>query len=377
MRRYNLERNWVSVIKALMEDEDFGVQLRRNISKVKDLDTELASITSDYQKMQSIYSYVRKNMEWNGYTSIWALDGVKSAWSDKKGTSGEINLILVNLLKEYGLKASPLLVSTHDNGFVRTHLADITQFNKVLAYVTINNNNYILDATDKYGYPGLIPEEIMYSEGLVIEKLDTYEWGWKTIWDDKKMHRDVVYLNMELNEKGAIKGQAVLTNYDYSKTNKLSGVESTGSKFSESYTSVVNGLTIDSFSLKNTGRDSLPLIQNIEFTQEVNGSGDYKFFNPNILFSILRRTMITGKISVPEDHQFDAIPKNIRMITPDTGMVFSRVVEVQGQTASFRITVDFKKPFYSVEEYDQFREFYKQLFDLLNEQFVIRKKVAP
>ncbi len=395
IRRYNFEKNWVRVIKDLMEDEDFGVQLKRNISKVKDLDAALTGITSEYQKMQSIYAYVRKNMEWNGYTSIWALDGVKSAWSDKKGTSGEINLILVNLLKEYGLKASPILVSTHDNGYVRTHLANIDQFNKVLAYVTIGDNEYYLDATDKYGYPGLIPQEIMYSEGLVIEKLDTYEWGWRTIWDEKKMHRDVVFLNMGLDEKGSIKGHATLTNYDYSKTSKLAGVESTTAKFSDSYTSVVNGLSIDSFALKNTGRDSLPLIQDIDFTQQVNSSGDYKFFNPNIftgleknpfvadqrysdiLFSILRRTLITDKITVPDDHQFDAIPKNIRMITPDTGMVFSRIVEVQGQTASFRINVDFKKPFYSAEEYDQFREFYKQLFDLLNEQFVIRKKANP
>ncbi len=62
--------------------------------------------------MATIHNYVRKNMEWNNYGGIWALNGVKSAWKDKKGTSGEINLILVNLLKDAGLKASPLLVST-------------------------------------------------------------------------------------------------------------------------------------------------------------------------------------------------------------------------------------------------------------------------
>ena len=42
-----------------------------------------------------------------------------------------------------------------------------------------------------------------------------------------------------------------------------------------------------------------------------------------------------------------------------------------------RINLDFKKPFYSAAEYGGFREFYKKLFDILNEQFVIRKKANP
>ncbi|WP_315822806.1 hypothetical protein [Paraflavitalea speifideaquila] len=34
--------------------------------------------------METIHNYVRKNMEWNSYGGIWALNGVKSAWKDKK-----------------------------------------------------------------------------------------------------------------------------------------------------------------------------------------------------------------------------------------------------------------------------------------------------
>ena len=87
--------------------------------------------------------------------------------------------------------------------------------------------------------------------------------------------------------------------------------------------------------------------------------------------------MLVGNVQLPASYQFDELPKNIRMITPDTGMVFTRVVQVNENVASFRINVEFLKPFYSVQEYDAFKEFYKQLFDLLNEQFVIRKKATP
>jgi hypothetical protein len=39
-----------------------------------------------------------------------------------------------------------------------------------------------------------------------------------------------------------------------------------------------------------------------------------------------------------------------------------------------KIQVDVKRPSYDAEEYPEIQEFYKRLYDLLNEQFVIRKK---
>ena len=112
--------NWLQVIRFLMEDEDFGVQIKKEIPRTADLDAQLKNINDPYMRMKIIYEYVKKNMEWNGSPGIWALEGVKAAWKDKKGTAGEINLILINLLKDAGLNVKPILVSTHDNGLVNS-----------------------------------------------------------------------------------------------------------------------------------------------------------------------------------------------------------------------------------------------------------------
>ena len=62
---------------------------------------------------------------------------------------------------------------------------------------------------------------------------------------------------------------------------------------------------------------------------------------------------------------------------PDTSIVITRMAQATNGRLTTRITLDFKKPYYSTEEYGGFKEFYKKLFDLLNEQFVIRKKARP
>lgn len=61
---------------------------------------------------------------------------------------------------------------------------------------------------------------------------------------------------------------------------------------------------------------------------------------------------------------------------PDTSIILSRVAQVSENILMTKIQVDFKKPFYAAAEYSDFQEFYKRLFELINEQFVVRKKKA-
>ena len=391
--RRSLVQSWPQVIKQLMEDEDFGMQLKKNIPRTQDLEEMLKKMSSPHDKMVTIHSYVRNHMEWNGYDNIWALDGVKSAWKDKKGTSGEINLILVNLLKDAGLNAHPVLVSTRENGRVNTGFADYHQFDKVMAYVKIDDRVFILDATEKYTPANLIPLDISATEGLVIEKLDTYEWGWRVLWSQSQQFKTTVLLNCELNKDGLMKGTASVVSGDYARVEKMAKLKEGKDKFVEKYfTSKNTGLKVDSFYVENEDKDSLPLIQHLQFAKETSSSGEYRYFSANLFSGLEKNPFITdsrfsdiffganqqytivGNFEIPEGYKFDELPKNIRMIMPDTSIVFTRLLQVDDNHLSVRYELQFKKPFYSIEEYDGFREFYKKLFTLLNEQFVIKKQ---
>ena len=395
--------NWPQVIRFLMQDDDFGVQIKKEIPRTSDLDAKLKNVSDPYLKMKIIYEYVRTNMEWNGYPGIWALDGVKTAWKDKKGTSGEINLILINLLKDAGLKARPILVSTHDNGLVNTADPGTTrnpgfnQFNKVLAWVTIGDKTYVLDGTNKETPVNLIPPDVIDTEGLVIEKIETFEWGWKALWKDNLQYKNMVLLKAEVSGDGKLNGDASISSYDYARLKKITTARKGKKEFIEEYFSSSNpGITIDSVNLENIDSDSLPLVQKVHFKEQLSASGDYQYFSVNlftgleknpfvaderisdVFFGFLQDHSIIGSITIPDGYEFDELPKNIRMIMPDTSIIMTRTSGVVNDNIlSFRIILEFKKPYYSAEEYDGFKEFYKKLFDLLNEQFVIKKKARP
>ncbi len=62
---------------------------------------------------------------------------------------------------------------------------------------------------------------------------------------------------------------------------------------------------------------------------------------------------------------------------PDTSIAISRYINSENNVLNVRISLEFKKPYFTAEEYPDFKEFYKQLFTLLNEQYAIRKKLNP
>ncbi|MES1216477.1 MAG: DUF3857 domain-containing protein [Bacteroidota bacterium] len=393
-RRINLTRSWLSVINELMEDEDFGKQLTRNIPRTDSLDILLKKVDSPYQKMATIFRYVRDKMEWNGMTSIWALDGVKSAWKDKKGTSGEINLILINLLKDAGLNASPVLVSTHDNGLIDQLTPGYGQFDNVMAYVKINQRLYVLDATDKYASPNIIPWEVNYTQGLVIDDLSSSKsWGWKNLWNENQKFNTLIAMNAEIGSDGVLKGKSNINSAEYSRSERMNTLKLGKDKFTEKYFINPNsGITIDSVVIENEKTDTLPLIQDVYFSQNLNSSGDYKYFNTNIFtgleknpftadfrfsdifFGAKQKITLVGNIILPDDYEVDELPKNTRMIMPDTSIEFYRILANSNNMVQMKTTLEFKQPFYTIANYDYFREFYQKFFSLLNEQVVIRKR---
>jgi hypothetical protein len=390
--RQNMIKTWPQQIKILMEDEDFGVQLKRNIPRTTDLDEQLKKLTDPYRKMVTIHEYVRKNMEWNGYKNIWALNGVKAAWKDKKGTSGEINLILVNLLKDADLKAHAILVSTRDHGAITSSVADVSQFDKVMAYVEIGEQVYVLDATEKNTPSGLIPMEVMFSEGLVIEKPETFEWGWRPLWNDRTMMKNTLVMRADITGNGVMNGSASLFSYDYDRVQRVEDARKDKAKFLEKYFQGNQSVKVDSLDFENLDDDTMPLIQKVQFSMPVSSSGEYKYFSTNlftrleknpfvadarfsdIFFGVNQSYNIVANITIPEGYAFETLPKNMKMIMPDTSIAITRRLAVEGNQLSVRVGLEFKKPFFTVQEYPDFKEFYKQLFAVLSEQITIKKK---
>jgi hypothetical protein len=326
-------------------------------------------------------------------SGIWAQDGVLTAWSNKKGNTGDINFILINLLRTAKINANPILVSSHENGIINEQTPEYDQFDKVMAYVKINQQIYVLDASDKNAMPNVVPWEVMFTKGIVLEKEGSKPWEWCSLWNENQIFNNVVVLNADIDPDGMMKGTSTIYSLGYSRSDRISSLHSGKEKFIEKYYANANPeIKIDSVTFDNEAIDTLALVQHISFTQNPNSTGDYRFFKTNlftgyeinpftsnfrfsdIFFGANQKFTLVVNVNLPEGYNLEGLPKNTTLMMPDTSILFRRLVQGGDGRFSMRTTIEFKKPYYKVTDYDYFREFYKTFFDLLNEQVVIRKK---
>lgn len=61
---------------------------------------------TDLEKANAIFSYVQKTFTWNKDRGVYTEDGIKKLLETKVGNAAEINLFLVMMLREAGLKSA-------------------------------------------------------------------------------------------------------------------------------------------------------------------------------------------------------------------------------------------------------------------------------
>jgi hypothetical protein len=383
---------WTKVGQGWADDEDFGGQLNRKLTGEEIIISKAKSLKTDDEKIAYIFNEVKNTLKWDDVYARYANDGTVKAWDKKVGNSAEINLILAHLLKKAGLKAYPMLVSTRKHGHINPSYPNSYQFNSTVAYIPVDSNKYyVLDATNKYNVYNQIPNNYLNSLGLYINRDDKlYD---LTFLQDKDPVRQVVLINAEIKAEGKMSGSADISSFSYNRMNCVKKYKTDGEKkYMDFLRDDNNSLKIASLTFENMEVDTLPLRQKVDFNLDLTGADDnYIYFNSNLFtdlktnpflsenrvtdidFGYRDNYNITGIFKLPAGYKVDAIPKSITMMIPDKSIVFKRLVAEQDGSLMIRLTVDFKQSMYFKENYPEFREFCKKMYDMLNEQVVLKK----
>lgn len=389
----DLRLKWSDVLSDLKKDEDFGEQLKKDVNNTGNLIEEAKKISNQENRIKFLYNQVRHAVSWNKDEGIYTDNGLNKTWELKTGNAADINLLLVNLLNQADVKAFPVLFSTRDNGLVTPHYPFLKQFNTVMAYISLDEKYFVLDATNRICNYKMIPEKVVNTRGLILEGENG---KWKDIVAGKYKYKVMAAVQGVIDNNGFMKGEALVNCNDYARLQRCETWQDNKARFKEAYFATPNtAIKIEDLTVNNAEADSLPLEQKLKFTAALNSSGNYKYFTINLFsdldknyfisderiadidFGYLQDYTIFGNFTIPQDYVFDGLPENISMVMPDNSIVFNRTVQAEENLLNIRITVEFKRPFYPVTSYPEFKEFHKKMFSKLNEQVVIKKKETP
>lgn len=192
--RASFSKSWNDVDNTFQFHKDLGRQLKYTNFFKEQLPTSVTSISNDLERAKAVYYFIQEKMTWNRESGILQNSRVKEAFEKKSGNSSEINLGLINAFEALGLDAKIMLIATRDRALPTKQYPVRTGFNRAIVFLTINNEKYILDATDKHTSFGVLPFQDLNVEGRVMDfKKGSY---WEPITPiAKNMH----YVNLQLS----------------------------------------------------------------------------------------------------------------------------------------------------------------------------------
>jgi len=385
----NYATSWEEVVNSISKHDDFGKQLDKT-KFLRDKASEIkASSGGQEEIVGKAYDFVRGKMNWNGNYGKYTNKGIQKAFKENTGNVSEINLTLVGLLREAGITANPVLISTRKHGI--PIFPTLEGFNYVVAGVTIGNNTILLDATDKDLALGTLPPRALNWEGTMV--LEDGQSMKVNLFPTKHSQFNSM-MNVVINEDGSIEGKRStsvndLDAYAYRKAYKDVSQE-------ELEESIMNDNEYDDLSdleMKNMEDLSKPVSQvyNFELDDGAEVVGDEIYFSP--LFSLAldtnpfvieerlypvdfiyprsRRRIVN--VSIPEGYQITSLPKPVKMNLPDGLGSFLFNISETPNGINVMSTFKINSAIIPVHRYQELKEFYNQRVKKETEKVVLKK----
>lgn len=387
----NFNTSWEAVNKQLLTDDKFGKQIA-NTGFLGDLAVEIKRNASDNMALvNSCFEYVRDNITCNNTLGIFCDKTTRDVFKNKEGDVPGINLLLTALIREAGLNAYPVILSTRRNGMVQYVYPSISDFNYVICMVEVDGKKILMDASDKYLTLNLLDPECLNGKGRIIDQSRS---DWVDLTNTENAYRRSAVWNVIMQEDG--KARAVIEESDeniagYRIRDKIRD-KGSYEKYIEDQNHPDEGLVITSSATENQEILTSPLIQKIEMELDKGyNKGDLIIFSPlysealnDNPFKIQERQYpvefeypyyekVNVRTVIPEGFKVESLPKNTSLvILKGAASYLFRISQEEGAVVA-QYEYSLKRMIFLPDEYSELKEFFRKMVESQNESVVLVK----
>ena len=387
MKPYSTD--WNAVVKTIYNYEDFGPELNKTGYFEDDLKAVTAGLTNQNEIIPAILNYVKATVKWNEYYGYSCDEGVKTAYKNKLGNVAEINLMLTAMLRTAGLKANPVLVSTRSNGI--SLFPNRTAFNYVIAAVEAPEGLILLDATDKYSNPNVLPFRDLNWFGRLIRKDGSSE---NVDLMPKVASTDNVTMVYAIDATGKITGKLRRQRNDHNAMSFRSKIENVKEEdYLEKLENENSKIEIADYSRTNEKDVKLPIIETCSFsgTNLCEVIGEKIYINPLLFFTqehspfkqeereypidygfpFVEKYNIS--IDIPQGYIIETLPKSTQLNMENEIGGFKFITNTNGNKIQLTVSHQINTPIVSSEHYSMLKEYYQGMIAKETEKIILKK----
>ncbi|HWS60843.1 MAG TPA: transglutaminase domain-containing protein [Flavobacterium sp.] len=381
--------DWKAVVKTIYNYDDFGPELDKTGYFDDDITKILNGLDAQNQRIEAIFNYVKSNVKWNNFTGYSCNDGVRTAYKNKTGNTAEINLMLTAMLRFAGLNANPVLISTRDNGIA--FFPSRAAFNAVIAAVETPEGLILLDATEKYSQPNILPLRDLNWIGRLIRKDGT-----STDVDlmPNTLSKEAINMNVILNNDGSTDGKIKRQLLDHDALSfRKEHLIKTNDAYLEELENDNHNIEISDYTRENDLDLSKPIVETYSFkdTKDFEIINDKIYISPLLFlaskenpfkqeereypvdfgYPMLNKCSIS--INIPEGYVVESMPASINISTGDGIGSYKFMIANSNNLIQLASTATISTAIVTPDSYPVLKGFFQQMIDKQNEKIVLKK----
>ncbi len=388
-----ITKTWKDAEQELRVDTKFGVQLKRGKDIIDEKVEQLIGGESDpVSKAKKIYYFIKDGYEWNETYGKYSDLGIRKAFEQRRGNVGDINLSLIAALRYAGLSVEPLILSTRENGLPIDLHPVLSDFNYVIAKLTIGDKVYLLDATDKFMPFGVLPTRCLNGKGRVLGERESY---WHEIKPTDKM-KSVTIVDLQLEADGFLRGTINNSYMGYEGIRKRKRIAAFNNEhdYIKQLDEGWREITIKEYELTNVDQIDKPLGERL--TVEMSGFGDETiktiFFNPFIVdrweknpfksherlypvdFGTPLEEVLILNLTLPAAIEVVSLPEKIGQALPNNGGRYIFQAQQNGNKVTVTHSLVISKSVFSSQEYYFLKELFSHIIQAQNADLIFKRK---
>ncbi|WP_295212771.1 transglutaminase-like domain-containing protein [uncultured Chryseobacterium sp.] len=362
--------SWEQIKERLYDNEDFGGELKKTRFAKDNMPAGISGISNEVEKANAIFKYVKNTFTWNNDRGLYVEDGIKKMIETKTGNAAEINLFLVMMLREAGIKADPLAISTVNHGLINIASPNVSNMNFVIAAIQTKDGFHLFDATSKQSSMDQLPPRDWNEFGILMAKEKVQQLSMVNA------KTSFTYLTAEakLNADGSISG--IYSDKDtgtyamFAKESYDDNADKYKKQYKENF--AIDFTDIDSKVFENGDFESTMKFSSDNLIDRI---GKKMIINPMLFLNknsnefdqTEERKYLIDFVSpftkikkiifeIPEGYAVEEMPKNKKIVTDDKEIEYSYIAEQKGNRIEVISTTKILSPNYPKEYYPAFKQ---------------------
>ncbi len=389
---------WDKLAQELREHPNFGKHLDSGRRVKDEVEQVVAGLTTPHEKVVALYDHVRTAYSFDGRQRLLMDEEIRDVIAAKTGSTAELSLLLINMLREADIEAYPVLISTRDHGAILRQYPLTSQFNDVVVYASAQGREYLLKPTNRYRPYDLLPASNFNGIGFLVTD-DSQEW---IPMRSDKAFRTLTSVEATLSADGTLTGTLTSTDGDYAaalRRGSYASAEESAAFARETYFGSLTGIdvSVDSVSVENEDALAEPFRLSTQFHAPgmATAAGDFLYFNPTLVsewtsnplktpirtfpvdFDWGYNVVYTARIVLPEGYRLaEAVaPKSVRRM--DGKATYQRQVTEMNGAVLVQSRLILNETVFPPEHYAELRGFFEEVTSGQSEPLVLTSTPLP